>query len=116
MAKTMGYEAGLFYGTKGATAATRMMCRVDVTYDVGVETGSTTCAGDGTKPPIETGEATSLTPSIKFNLTVADDSASVIALQAAATTGDPIALRYVRSTGMLGFDCDCVISTSQGSP
>ncbi len=116
MAKVMGYEGGLFYGTKGSTAATRINARVDVTYDIGVETGSTTSAGDGTTVPINTGEATALSPSIAFNMVVADDDSAVLALLAAAATGDPIALKYIRATGLLGFDCDCIISTKQGSP
>lgn len=116
MAKVMGYQGGLFYGTKGSTAATRINARVDVNYDLGVETGSTTSAGDGTTVPINTGEATALTPKITFNMIVDDDSAAIIALQAAAATGNPIALKYIRASGLLGFDCDCVISTKQGSP
>lgn len=116
MAKVMGYQGGLFYGTKGSTAATRINARVDVNFDLGVETGSTTSAGDGTTVPINTGEATALTPKITFNMIVADDDSAIIALQAAAATGNPIALRYIRATGLLGFDCDCIISTKQGSP
>lgn len=116
MAKTMGYQGGLFYGSKGGTAATRINARVDVSYEIGVETGSTTSAGDGTTVPINSGEATALTPKISFNMIVADDDAAVVALMAASATGDPIAFRYIRSTGKLGFDCDCVISVTQGSP
>lgn len=116
MAKTMGYQGGLFYGTAGSTAATRVDARVDVSYDIGVETGSTTSAGDGTVVPINTGEATALSPKISFNMIVADDDNAVVALQAAAATGVPIALKYIRSTGKLGFNCDCIISTKQGSP
>lgn len=112
----MGYQGGLFYGTKGSTAATRISARVDVTYEMGVETGSTTSAGDGTAVPINTGEATALTPSISFNMIVADDDAAIVAILAASATGNPIALKYIRASGLLGFDCDCVISTTQGSP
>jgi len=116
MAKVMGYQGGLFYGTKGGTAGTRINARVDVNFDLGVETGSTTQAGDGLSVPINTGEATSLSPKITFNMIVADDDAAIVALQAAAATGNPIALRYIRATGLTGFDCDCIISTKQGSP
>jgi hypothetical protein len=116
MAKVMGYQGGLFYGTKGSTAATRINARVDVNYDIGVETGSTTSAGAGTSVPITTGEATALSPKIDFNMIVADDDAAIVALLAASATGDPIALRYIRKSGLLGFDCDCIISSKQGSP
>jgi len=116
MPKVMGYQGGLFYGVKGSSAATRVSARVDVNFDLGVETGSTTAAGDGLSVPINTGEATALTPKITFNMIVADDDAAILALQAAAATGNPIALKYIRATGLLGFDCDCIISTKQGSP
>lgn len=116
MAKVMGYQGGLYYGTKGSTAATQITARVDVSYEIGVETGSTTEAGDGSAVPINTGEATALTPKITFNMIVADDSTAIVALLAAASTGNPIALKYIRKSGLLGFDCDCVISATQGSP
>ncbi len=112
----MGYEGLLYHGTKGSTAATQITARRDVTYDIGVETGETTAAGDGSSVPIVTGEATALTPAINFSLVIADDNTAIVSLMAAAATGDPIALRWIRSTGKLGFDCDCVISVSQGSP
>ena len=116
MAKTMGYEGLLYYGTKGSTAGTQITARRDVTHDTSVDVGETSEAGDGSAVPIVTGEAAALTPSINFSLIISDDSDAVVALQAAAATGNPIALRYIRSSGKLGFDCDCVISTSQGSP
>lgn len=116
MSKVMGYQGGLFHGTKGSQAATRILARVDVSYECGVEVGSTTSAGDGVLPPINTGEATALTPSITFNMIVADDDAAIVALIAAATTGVAIALRYIRKSGLLGFDCDCILSHTQGSP
>jgi len=116
MTKVMGYKGGLFYGTKGSTAATRILNRVDVNYDCGVNTGSTMKAGNGTDVPIETGEAVSLSPKIDWKMIVDTDDAALIALEAAAKTGNPIALRYIRNTGALGFDCDCVIKSKQGSP
>ncbi len=116
MAKTMGYQGLLYYGTKGSTAATQVLARVDANFELGVETGSTTSAGDGTTVPINTGEATALTGKVTFNMIVADDDSAVVAFQAAAATGTPIALRFIRSTGKLGLNADCVISTKQGAP
>jgi len=112
----MGYQGGLFYGTKGSEATTRISARVDVSYEISVETGSTTAAGAGTAVPINTGESTALTPSITWNMIVADDSSAIVALLAAAATGAAIAIKYVRGSGLLGFDCDCVLSVTQGSP
>lgn len=116
MAKVMGYQGLLYYGTKGSSASTQITGRVDVSYETSVETGSTTSAGDGSSVPIQTGEAVSLNGRITFNMIVADDDAAIVALLAAANTGNPIALKYIRASGLLGFDADCVISATQGSP
>lgn len=116
MGKVMGYQGLLYYGTKGSTAATQITARKDVNYNTTVAIGSTTGAGDGSSVPIATGEATQITPTIDFSLVVADDSTAIVALLAASKTGNPIALKFVQASGMTGFDCDCVIQDSQGSP
>jgi hypothetical protein len=116
MAKKMGYQGLLYYGTKGSTASTQVTKRVDATYEISVETGSTTSAGDGTSVPIETGEAVTLDAKITFNCIVDDNDAAVIAFQAAAATGVPIALRFIAFTGGAGLDADCVISVTRGAP
>jgi hypothetical protein len=116
MAKKMGYQGRLFYGTKGSTAATAVLKRVDATYGIDVETGSTTSAGDGSAVPITTGEATALTGQITFNMIVDSNDAALVAMRAAAATGNPIALRFIPYTGSTGLDADCVISISQGAP
>lgn len=116
MAKKMGYQGLLYMGTKGSTAATLLSKRVDASYDIDVETGSTTSAGDGTAVPINTGEATALTGKITFNMIHETSDTSLTALIAAAATGNPVALRFIRSTGLLGLDADCVIKVTQGAP
>lgn len=116
MAKKMGYQGRLFYGTKGSTAATPVLKRVDATYDIDVETGSTTSAGDGSAVPIATGEATVLTGTVTFNMIVDSNDAALVAMRAAAATGNPIALRFVSYTGTTGLDADCVIKITQGAP
>lgn len=116
MAKKMGYQGRLFYGTKGSTAATAVLKRVDASYDIDVETGSTTSAGDGTAVPINTGEATALTGTVTFNMIVDSNDAALVAMRAAAATGVPIALRFQAYTGTTGLDADCVIKITQGAP
>jgi len=116
MGKKMGYEGLLYRGDKGTTATTLVTSRIDATFDIGVETGSTTSAGDGTLVPIDTGEATMITAALTFNMVVADDDASLAAFQAAAVVGLPIALRFIPFTGSSGLDADCVISTKRGTP
>lgn len=116
MAKKMGYQGLLYHGTKGSTAATQLLNCVDVDYENSVSTGSTTSRGDGTTVPIETGEAVSLSGKLTFNMIVDDSDSSLVALLAAARTGDPIALRYIRASGLLGLDADCIISAKEGAP
>jgi hypothetical protein len=116
MAKKMGYQGLLYYGTKGSTAATQVLQRVDATYDIDVETGSTTSAGNGSSVPINTGEATALTGQITFNMIVDSNDAALVAMRAAAATGDPIALRFVAFSGSTGLNADCVIKITQGAP
>lgn len=116
MAKKMGYQGQLFYGTKGSTAATRVLKRVDCSMDLDVEVGSTTSAGDGSAVPINTGEATALTGTITFNMIIDDNDTALVALKAAAATGNPIALRFIAYTGTTGMDADCVIKITQGAP
>lgn len=116
MAKKMGYQGQLFYGTKGSTAATAVLRRVDASMDLDVETGSTTSAGDGSTVPINTGEATALTGAVTFNMIVDSNDAALVAFKAAAATGNPIALRFIAYTGTTGLDADCVIKITQGAP
>lgn len=116
MAKKMGYQGLLYYGTKGGTASTLLSNRVDASYDIDVETGSTTSAGDGTTVPINTGEATALTGKVTFNMINDTTDTALTALIAAAATGNPVALRFIRYSGVTGLDADCVIKVTQGAP
>jgi hypothetical protein len=116
MAKKMGYQGLLYYGTKGSTASTQVLRRVDASYEIDVEVGSTTSAGDGTAVPINTGEATALTGNITFNMIVDSNDAALVAFRAAAATGNPIALRFIPFTGSTGLNADCVIKITQGAP
>jgi len=116
MAKKMGYQGLLYYGTKGSTASTQVLQRVDASYDIDVEVGSTTSAGDGTAVPLTTGEAVALSGTITFNMIVDSNDAALVAFRAAAATGNPIALRFIAYTGTTGMDADCVIKITQGAP
>ncbi len=116
MAKKMGYQGLLYYGAKGGTASTLLSKRVDASYDMDVETGSTTSAGNGIDVPINTGEATALTGKVTFNMIHETTDTALVSLIAAAATGNPVALRFIRSTGLLGLDADCVIKCTQGAP
>jgi hypothetical protein len=116
MAKKMGYQGLLYWGTKGSIAATLVEKRVDASFDIDVETGSTTSAGNGENVPLNTGEATALTGKVTFNMIVDSNDTALVAMRAAAATGDPIALRFVPYTGSTGLNADCVIKITQGAP
>jgi hypothetical protein len=47
---------------------------------------------------------------------VSTDDTILVALLAAARTGLAVALKYIRSSGLLGLDADCIISVKEGSP
>lgn len=112
----MGYQGLLYYGSKGGSAGTLLSKRVDASYDIDVEVGSTTSAGSGTAVPINTGEATALTGKVTFNMIRETTDSSLTALIAAAATGDPVALKFISYSGATGFDADCVIKVTQGAP
>lgn len=116
MAKKMGYQGLLYYGTKGSTATTQITNRVDMSYEMNVSTGSTTAAGDGSSVPIATGEATTIEVGHTFNMIVDSNDAALVAFRAAAATGNPIALRFLPYSGATGLDADCIISMTQGAP
>lgn len=110
MAKKMGYQIPLYMGTKGSSAGTLLENCVDVSYDTSVETGSTTARGDGSSVPIDTGEATSLKPSLTFKMIVDDTDTALATLVASARSGVAVALRYDT------FSCDCILSMQNAAP
>lgn len=111
-----GYEGLLYYGAAGAQAGTQITDRVDVEYEVDPEIGSTTAAGDGSKVPINTGEATALGVNMTWNMIVNKNSTAIVDLLAAAATGAAIAIRYIRASGKLGLDADVILGAKQGAP
>lgn len=116
MARVKGYQGLLYYGPAGTTAPTLIECRTTVNYDITPKIGETTCAGNGTDIPIESGEAVSIKAMISFTMIIRDDVPATTTLAAAAATGDPIALRFEVYSGSKGFDCDCIISIKEGAP
>lgn len=110
----MGFEGLAYQGAKGSTAATLISNRVDISCDTDPQMASTTVAGAGTAPPIETeGVAT-----IKFSCTikmknVASD-AVLAALRTCAAAGTATALRLKDFASGKGYDGDCNVKESFG--
>lgn len=116
MADIMGYQAKLYYGAAGSQASTLLENTRDIKYDTTPAVGSTLRRGDGSSVPIKTGEAVTLEVSLTWTMIHDTTDTSLVALLAAAATGAAVALRFIRSSGLLGLDADCVIKASQGAP
>jgi hypothetical protein len=112
----MGYEGAFYYGPAGAVATNQLVNITDKNYDIGKETGDTTVAGDGESVPIGTARVVKLTVSIGWTMLQKDDDTTLAALQAAATTGAPVAFRSKSSKTGKGYDGDVILDAKQGMP
>ena len=114
--KQMGYEAVLYIGTAGSQAATQVTCATDIDYDVDLETGETTCRGDGSASPIK-GERTSVR-SAQVTWKMVNDVAdtALTTILAAARAGTAIALYYKDRAAGTGFDGDVIVKAKLNSP
>ena len=116
MSDKMGYQGLLYYGAKGSQANQQITRARDIDFDVVPTIGDTTERGTGASVPIETGEAVTLGAKLNFNMKVNANDTILPLLLAAAATGLPVALRYIRQSGATGLDADCVIGAKQGAP
>ena len=110
MAKIMGYKGEL------TVDGQRVLKRVDASYDITPQTGSTTSAGDGSAVPIETGEATSIDAKVTFNMIIDDNDSIVSTLLSKAATGDSVPITFKAFGSSTGLDADCIVSCKQGTP
>jgi hypothetical protein len=115
-ATRMGYEAMLYYGTAGSTAATLLENCEDLNYDNGIETGETTVRGDSTLAPVVTSRVTARTASITWKMMNKPADTSLTALIAAARSATAVALRYKSHSTGTGYDGDCIIEVKNGAP
>jgi hypothetical protein len=115
MAKKMGYQGRLFYGTAGATATTPVLKRVNCSVTTTVTTGATTSAGDGSRVPRETGSAVLVSKKTTFNVIVDSNDPAVPALIANAELGTPVAIRFVSFSGLTIVDSDVVLEYTVGA-
>lgn len=115
-ATRMGYEAQLFYGTAGTTAATQITNARDVQYNIDPTRGDTTKRGVGTSVPIDTSKVTSLKPTITWSMLNKPSDTTLTALLAAAATGAAVALRTKNYSSGLGFDGDVSLQVANGAP
>lgn len=116
MAKKMGYEKVLYYGTAGSQAATQITNFTDLDYDIGTETGETTENGDGTSSPIVTKRVTARTATITWTMLNKTTDTSLAALIAAARAGTTVALYYKDYSSGKGYDGDVILTVRNGAP
>ena len=116
MSQQMGYKGLLYYGAAGNQASALLENTRDIQYATEPTVGNTTIRGAGTSVPIESGEAVSLKATLTWTMIHDTADTSLVALLAAAATGAAVALRFIRSTGLLGLDADCVVKATQGAP
>ena len=116
MAKPMGFEGKLYYGTAGSTGATQLTGARDITITYGHSKGPTNGRGDGSAPPIKHERVTERTVEIKFTMVNNTADASLASMRTAAAAGTPIALRGIDYTAGKGPDGDFTLDMENGQP
>lgn len=116
MTDRMGYEARIFYGTAGTTAASPMPNVRDFSEDSPTTFGNTTTRGDSSAPPIATSGAAMIDWEATWTMINKTGDAGLVAVRAAAKAGTALAIRTIDYTGGTGFDGDCVFSISKEFP
>jgi hypothetical protein len=112
----MGYEAQLYYGTAGTTAATQITNAIDVDYNLDPERGDTTTRGTGSSPPVVTSRITAIKPTVTFKMLNKPADTTLASLITASTTGAAVAIRTKSYSSGLGFDGDMTLAMKEGAP
>jgi len=116
--KVMGYQAKLYHGTAGSTAATQILRAKDVELDPTVDYGETTDRGAGSTVPRKDRSPVAQDVKITWSMNAKESDSSLTALLAAATnsTPTPVAIKYVNALTATLFDGDCYLKAKDGSP
>lgn len=102
----MGFEGLAYYGVKGSTASTLISNRVDMSFDTDPQMATTTVAGAGTSPPVETEGVATIKWSATLKMKNVAGDAVLVALRTAAAAGVPVALRMKDYAAGKGCDGD----------
>ena len=112
-----GYQGQIFIGTAGSAAASQLLERTDVSYNLKPEYADSTSAGDGTSVPLKTSEITAISAEISFTTMYKTEDTNIATLITAASTGIPLAVLIKSvSTGATRFDGDCFVDLSHSLP
>jgi hypothetical protein len=112
MAIRMGYEAELYTGTAGSTAATQL----DIVRDVNMTIEPTTVDVSSRASIIDSNATAGIVLSMDFEMLNDDTVASVATLRAAAFAGTAVAFRSKDKASGVGIDGDFIVSVSEGQP
>jgi hypothetical protein len=112
-----GFEGQVFIGTAGSQAATQLVERTDITYNLTNETADSTAAGDGTSVPLKTEEVVAIAAEISWSMLYKTEDTNIATMIDAMKAGTAVAVRIRRhSTDTRAFDGDCFLDFGSGMP
>jgi hypothetical protein len=112
MAKRMGFEGKLYWGTAGSTAATELKIARDVSYKL----ESTEVDVSDRNSIIDISDVAGIKFSMDFEVNNQSTDAFVAAARTACAAGTAMAFRTRDTTSGWGVDADFVISLDESQP
>jgi len=112
----MAFEGKTYYGPAGAEATLLIENITNENYDYDHDEGNTTVRGNGSAPPVETGQVTVRKVSGGFTMVNDENDTILAALLAAAFGGQPVALRTKSHTSGKGYNGDIILKVKEGKP
>jgi len=113
-----GGEGRVLIGTAGTVAATQLVERTDITYNLASEMADSTAAGAGTSPPLKTSEVVAIAAEISWSmLNKTEDAATINSMIDAVVSGTPMAVKIMRhASDTKAFDGDCFLDIASAMP
>lgn len=112
MAKRMGLEGKLYWGTAGSTAATELKIARDVSYKL----ENTEADVSDRNSIIDLSDVAGIKFSLEFEVNNQSTDAFVAAFRAAVVAGTAIAFRTRDSASGWGVDADFIVSDDESQP
>ena len=112
MAKRMGFEGKLYWGTAGSTAATELKIARDVSYKL----ENTEADVSDRNSIIDLSDVAGVKFSLDFEVNNQSTDAFVAAARAASPAGTAMAFRTRDSSSGWGVDADFIISLDESQP
>lgn len=112
MAKRMGFEGKLYYGTAGTSAATELTIARDVSYRFEIDEADVSDRGS----IINLVDVAGISFSLEFEINNQSTNAFVATMRAAVAAGTPLAFKTEDATSGFGVDGDFVFSDDEQQP